>query len=287
MNVRMLRRIVPALAVSAQFASAPAGVASAAEPIHVTFRSADADRTRLDGYLFRPAGKGPFPAVIALHGCNGLLRGPSPGALSDRDRDWAERLVDDGYVVLFPDSFGPRDVKSVCKIREQRPVPPPQRADDARGAAAWLARRSYVDRERLAVLGWSHGGTSVLWIARAEAASGRPRFQAAVAFYPACRIFAERKTWRPELPVTILIGGADDWTPAAPCRELAAKHPQIRLVEYPDAHHGFDAPARPLTRHTGLAFTAGGRGAAHVGTDPEARRAAIREVKRVLKEALK
>ena len=28
----------------------------------------------LTGYLYRPDGAGPFPAVVGLHGCGGLLR---------------------------------------------------------------------------------------------------------------------------------------------------------------------------------------------------------------------
>jgi poly(3-hydroxybutyrate) depolymerase len=110
--------------------------AMAAEPQRVTFASADRQATPLTGYLLRPAGGGPFPAIVALHGCSGV--GSRDRVLSQRHADWGDRLVRAGYVVLFPDSFGPRGAKSLCSTRD-RVIRPAGRADDARGAAAWLA----------------------------------------------------------------------------------------------------------------------------------------------------
>nr|WP_264484369.1 dienelactone hydrolase family protein [Mesorhizobium sp. PAMC28654] len=54
----------------------------------------------LQGYLTRPQGEGPFPAVVVLHGCMGLFP-------SER-KAWSERLSSWGYVVLFVDSFSTR-----------------------------------------------------------------------------------------------------------------------------------------------------------------------------------
>src|SRR5579862_9084916 len=67
----------------------------------------------LHGELFRPAGQGPFPAVVALHGCAGL--GSKGATVSPRHRDWADRLTQLGFVVLFPDSFGSRGAGSQCR----------------------------------------------------------------------------------------------------------------------------------------------------------------------------
>ena len=66
------------------------------------------------GYVFRPAGAGPFPAVILLHGCEGL------GWRTARQSGWqflsgrAERLVGLGYLALVLDSFEPRGVGEAC-----------------------------------------------------------------------------------------------------------------------------------------------------------------------------
>ena len=54
----------------------------------------------LSAELTRPEGEGPFPAVVMLHGCNGLWR--------PWDDLWAGRLVRWGYVAFQVDSFGPR-----------------------------------------------------------------------------------------------------------------------------------------------------------------------------------
>src|SRR5580704_1926255 len=58
--------------------------------------------TVLRGLLMKPEGIGPFPAIVALHGCNGLFK---EGALVAREAAWAQLLTAHGYVVLFPDSF--------------------------------------------------------------------------------------------------------------------------------------------------------------------------------------
>jgi dienelactone hydrolase len=69
--------------------------------------------TLLRGLLMKPEGIGPFPAIVALHGCNGLFN--KEGGLVAREAAWAQLLTSRGYVVLFPDSFGPRDVATDCE----------------------------------------------------------------------------------------------------------------------------------------------------------------------------
>src|ERR1700674_1534807 len=61
----------------------------------------------LHAQLYKPDGNGPFPVVIALHGCGGLA-GHSE-AVQPRYRDWAEQLLKGGNAVLLPDSYGSRE----------------------------------------------------------------------------------------------------------------------------------------------------------------------------------
>src|ERR1700732_1434687 len=62
----------------------------------------------LHAQLYKPDGDGPFPVVIALHGCGGLAGHSEP--VQPRYRDWAEQLLKQGEAVLLPDSYASRGV---------------------------------------------------------------------------------------------------------------------------------------------------------------------------------
>jgi len=232
-------------------------------------------------YLLRPLAAAsapiPGPAIVAMHGCGGLLT--SKGALMARERDWAERLAAAGYTVLLPDSFNPRGYRQICTISgSDRPIRPGQRAYDAAAAAAWLQQQPFVDKSRLGLIGWSNGGSTVLAaVDGSQKSEAAAYFRLAFAFYPGCRPARERAGYTPSVPLTILIGSDDDWTPPAPCRELAQQH-GLRLIEYPGAVHGFDAPDTPRRTRTGVGLSVRGDGSVQIGTDPAGRAAAITEV---------
>ena len=104
--------------------------------------------TLLRGLLMKPEGIGPFPAIVALHGCNGPFN--KEGALVAREAAWAQLLTSHGYVVLFPDSFGPRDVATDCEGRVRAWA---ERSYDAYGALRYLQTQSFVIGERIGVMG--------------------------------------------------------------------------------------------------------------------------------------
>jgi dienelactone hydrolase len=255
----------------------------------VAFPSADATLTggaptALDGLLWRPAGPGPFPAIVMLHGCSGMR--DRAGRLGARHADWAERFHRLGYVVLHVDSFRPRGVESLCdtptsarvaRASRERPL-------DAIGALAWLQAQGFVRADRVGLLGWSNGGETTLWTVRVDAAARPPGpdFAAAVAFYPGCRSSRD-SGWATRVPLLVLNGDADDWTPAAPCAELARRARAgdggaVELVIYPGAYHDFDAPGTATRVRTGIATTKSGT--ATIGTDAEARADSILRVTR-------
>ena len=158
-------------------------------------------------------------------------------------------------------------------------------------ALDYLARQADIDVRNVFILGWSHGGSTVTGVVRSNALEGRaatdPRFKAAVAFYPGCDRPLRQKVYEPTMPLLILHGAADDWSPAAPCVELAerlksARFP-VQTIVYPDAMHGFDAPATPVRRLPNVynPRVPGERGA-HLGTHEASRLKAIEETRRFL-----
>lgn len=264
----MIRRLLPFWLALVLGGFVPdAGRAQGFEP--VTFASADG--TTISALFAMPAGNAPFPAVILLHGCGGRDR--ANGTLLPRHEEWAELLLAKGYAVLLPESFASRGKGSQCAVRERAILPWRERRADVEGARDFLRARPGIAPARLALLGWSHGGSTVL------ASADLSGFSAFVAFYPGCGRALRRGGWAPVAPLLLLIGDADDWTPAAPCRALAsAAGPRVTFVEYPGAYHDFDAPDLPVRLRTGLAFSVRGDGSAHVGTDQAARADAQRRV---------
>ena len=254
------------------------GITCGAQAEPVEFPGVDAS---LEGEMFLPKGKGPFPAVVSLHGCGGLSG--KDGGLSPRHADWAKRLTDAGFVVLFPDSFGSRDIEGQCRASEREVRAYRERIGDALAAAAYLKTRADVKPEAINLLGWSNGGSTVLYTLREMAKrEGEQSFAKAVAFYPGCRVPLERGNWHTRVPFLLLIGEADDWTPAEPCKRLvgdaeAAGEP-ASIVTYPGAYHDFDHPGLAIHVRRGLAYTAHGNGRAHTGTNIAARADAITRV---------
>lgn len=245
----------------------------------VTFPSADG--TRIAGYVLKPQGAGPFPTLVLLHGCGGLFN--RRGEMPSRERDWSARFVAAGYAVIFPDSFNPRGFRSVCS-ESDREINPAGRARDVAGTVAWLKMQSFVAKDSIAVVGWSNGGSTVL---RYVPQSAVADVVAAIAFYPGCSALAKRGGWSSRVPLLILMGAEDDWTPAEPCRRLvAAAGGPTRIETYPGAYHGFDSPDSKLRTRKGMAFSVNGTGVVHVGTHPGARQQAIAATAKFLGEHL-
>jgi dienelactone hydrolase len=201
----------------------------------------------IQGDLARPDGAGPFPAVVGLHGCAGM---------HDRTKQrLADRLVAWGYVVLLVDSYATRrgmDCTSGAFATFVRRKP------DAYGALVFLAGQSFVDPQRVAVVGFSAGAWVTLSVAEPNSFDlivppGDLRFRAAAAFYPPCK----QAMARPGIPTIIFIGALDDWTPAADCSSKIADWgndgPSVELIVYPGVYHGFYysylQPGRTLFEH--------------------------------------
>lgn len=255
---------LPCLARAADAPAPPPAAPRAASrllPETVRFPSRDGT-TALVGYLWRPAAPGRRPAVVLMHGRAGpyssLARGRTGAEhLSMRHAMWGELLVREGYVVLLVDGFGPRGrpqgfEKGTYDARPAEFDEVSVRPLDAFGAHAWLARRPDVDSGRIALLGWSNGGSATLATLADDTPAGsqrRPgeRFVAGVALYPACGL---REIWkdgyRASVPIRVFVAQADDEVSPARCHRLVERSRalggDITIHEYPGAVHGFDSP---------------------------------------------
>lgn len=192
---------------------------------------------RIQGYLAKPDGAGPFPAVIVLHGCAGMH--------DTTKQKLVDELVAWGYVILLVDSYATRRIDHACEAGALAMFF--RRRPDAYGALVFLARQTFVDPQRVAAVGFSAGAWVTLSVAETNAFElfdppSALRFRAAAAFNPPCREAGAR----PGIPTLIFIGALDDWTPAGECTNKIASWgndgPPIELVVYPGAYHGFYYP---------------------------------------------
>ena len=199
----------------------------------------------LPGRLVLPAGGGRAPVVILLHGCGGAGRGRF------QLEDWTRRLLSWGYGALIVDSLTPRAVDTVCAPADQPKVTGSDRAGDVIDAALWLQAQPGVDGGRLGVIGFSHGGGTVMAVTARHFQDLHPGLlKAAVNYYGPCRPQLEHGT----VPLLAYGGEDDTWGfPASTCTEFG-KHLRpdqpFQVVTYPDTVHAFDNP-RLLKRRYG------------------------------------
>jgi dienelactone hydrolase len=229
----------------------------------------------LHAQLYRPDGDGPFPVVIALHGCGGLVGRSEP--VQQRYRDWAEQLLKDGNAVLLPDSYGSRELGPQCRVkdRERHVLARRERVADIMASRQWLVQQPWAARNRISLMGWANGASALLWAVRPQLSSrnAEPDFRSAVAFYPDCRI-SSGLGWSARVPTLLLIGAKDDVSSPPACRQMVdgarGRSALARIVVYPGAYHDFDRPNLPLHTIAGTSDAAlPDRG--HLGSDPEAR----------------
>lgn len=234
----------------------------------------------LPAQLYRPAGSGRFAAVALFHGCGGP--GQNTARMAGLLRDW-------GYVALVVDSFSSRGLTDVCGRNWPSQADAEKRAGDIDAALQWLAGRDFVDRKRLAFMGYSYGGGVAMLRALSRAEDATPIARAAILVYPDCALadplglkLAVRQ------PTLFAMGALDDWTPVWQCRAVIGRVTQGRdLIEtriYEGAHHSFDALGLPVRYLPGVGNRSkpGGCCGAHYGANEAAWKAFVIDVKTFL-----
>lgn len=208
----------------------------------------DGKRETIAGELRIPRpGTARLPAIILMHGASGM------GAHGD---DWAQHLNAMGVATFVLDSFAGRGL-----VNSESPgaVSVISRMVDAYRALELLARHSRIDPDRIAIMGFSHGGWAALYssmkrFARMHGPADGRTFAAHLVFYPGCIQNYLEGDDIVDKPVRVFHGTADDQLPIEPCREYVARlrkaGKDVQLTEYPGAYHAFDVRAlkEPLTQ---------------------------------------
>ena len=227
------------------------------------------------------------PVVIALHGCSGLYT--SRGVVDVRYIEYAARWNAAGWHVLLPDSFGARGKTSTCREPSaERSVTVAMRRQDVNIALQWLTSQPDVDPRRVALVGWSNGGSTVLRTIH------RPEWTlapvAAVALYPSCAASLRNERYATTIPLLLLVGALDDWTPPQPCEDLARRltsstpAPAVQFVSYADSYHGFDS-STPVRTLKDIPSGVDSR-SVRVGGNPSARADALGRIDQFLRQHL-
>jgi dienelactone hydrolase len=228
MTARWLIALVSGAVLISCSANAQGVLGIATQAKDLTFPAAPSVAAAVDGSrmaLLKPNGAGPFPAIVLHHQCAGLhtLDGKPNRSMGI----WAQDAVRQGYVVLLIDSLGQRDVVSVCD-ESKKGVNFPRGIRDAMQAADYLRTLPYVDKKRIAHVGFSWGAMTALLGSSSDLRAvlpGSEGFAATVALYPGCFTIKPTNGAPPfeivrhdiDHPVLVLMGDKDVETPADGC----------------------------------------------------------------------
>ncbi|MES1156630.1 MAG: prolyl oligopeptidase family serine peptidase [Alphaproteobacteria bacterium] len=202
-----------------------------------------------------PVGAGPFPTIIQLHGCGG--RKPFLSAYANIARR-------NGVAVVAIDSHTPRRISEMAAyatVCTGVQLPGRERAADLFAAMAWLKRQSWVDQNRIAAAGWSHGGWTISdalgfhgrgEMARATGltnldAEPLAGLSALFLVYPYLGpLTLHERSWRLTPKVKAIICGRDmlavgPW-PRRILGRAKAQGADVEIIDFETATHAFDEP---------------------------------------------
>ncbi len=206
-----------------------AASAFAADGKSVSYKSGD---ETVQGMLYTPAGKGPFPALIVIHEWWGL---------NDWVKDQASKLADQGYESLAIDLYRGKVATTPDMAHEiMRGVPEDRAKRDLHAAMEFLKSQPNVRKDRIGSIGWCMGGGYALDVALQE-----PDLAATVINYG--RLATDKDALgRIHASILGLFGGQDQGIPAADVRKfgqvLDELGKKIDIKIYDDAGHAFENP---------------------------------------------
>lgn len=229
----------------------------------------------ISGRLDFPKADEKVAAVIISHGGDGISRS---------ETGWAYELRSMGVATFLVDSYSGRGISRNPSAAELAPA---GQVLDLYRALALLATHPRVDAQRIVVMGCSRGGglalaSGLTTFRKAQLPSGVD-FAAYLGVYPGLPRNLDFSTWEYAhgRAIRIFQGSADDATPAAVARALVeaqrAKGIDVKMFEYPGAHHAFDNPDLPpsMSHRVGT-----------IGYNAHAFSQAIKDMRETLREIL-
>lgn len=183
------------------------------------------------GYLAKPDGDGPFPAVVVIQEWWGL---------NAHIKDVAERFAKEGFAALAPDLYRgavadePDDARKLAMELDR-----PQAIKDIQGAVTYLVAQNYVAPHKVGVVGFCMGGG----LSATMAYQGQ-QVGAAVVFYGNVRDLMNADTAsRVSVPLLGNFGEADGGIPVdvvqAAEQTLRQQGKTVDFHIYPEAPHAF------------------------------------------------
>jgi carboxymethylenebutenolidase len=213
-------------------------LAGLASPLGVAQQSESATGVRIElksgkqsfhALRFQPPGKGPFPAVVIVHGEFGL---------TDWTRRQAVRLAEKGYLVLAIDLYDGELPKTIEEAHIlERGLDERRVVAQARTAVDYLEQLPIARKDALGILGWDAGGGYAL-----DAAIRDKRLKAAITCYG--RLTTDPAQLAPlAARVLAIFGGKDEGIPAATIEQfqkaMQKAGKSLAVQVYPKCGHGF------------------------------------------------
>jgi len=195
----------------------------------VSYKSGD---ETINGILYTPEGKGPFPALVVIHEWWGL---------NDWVKEEAAKLADQGYVALAIDLYRGKVAATPDDAHQiMRGVPEDRANRDLLAATTFLASQKNVDAKRIGSIGWCMGGGYSLNLAVAD-----PNLKAAVINYG--HLASDDATLKKiDAAILGIFGGQDKGIPPADVKkfesQLKAMGKTADIHIFPDAGHAFENP---------------------------------------------
>lgn len=197
------------------------------------YKSGTAD---ISGYFYKPAGSGPFPAVLVLHGRAGL---------TTQQKDYAVWLAQQGYVAFAPDYFAPIGMPAATWAATDYGKYQDRIRTDLGMAFEALKSLPTVASSRIGVVGFSLGGYFAFWLGTRNDVRGVVSYYGAyaptvIATYGIKDIVAQMKS-----AVIMYHGDADEMVPIEQANTVYemvksnASVPWSRYTVYPGATHAF------------------------------------------------